>query len=270
MIFHPDVFAVHAEFGGDLKAMQALYDRPDHIDRIAKLEEENARLTQERQDSAREWRTAFDSMQQRAIAAERALAERAGGVRILQAELDWYSRTEHGTLDGIPYPHVAHVIRVMLSRLTTEPAAPDTKPATEYHDAQEVIPAYSAPEGRPSGKSDDEYRTDYEIGLDNGYALRSATTEGRQEAVAFASKRDMQRLQSRRAASVHPSRHASTDTPLYTRPAEQAVTEAMVRIRDYADKPHADRYVIRNMAEDSLKAAMEAGRQALASKGGER
>ncbi|MCO5156614.1 MAG: hypothetical protein M9945_07630 [Aquamicrobium sp.] len=45
-----------------------------------------------------------------------------------------------------------------------------------------------------------------------------------------------------------------------TRPAEQAVTEAMRRIRDYADKPHADRYVIRNMAEDALKAAIEAGR----------
>lgn len=45
-----------------------------------------------------------------------------------------------------------------------------------------------------------------------------------------------------------------------TRPSEQAVTEAMRRIRDYADKPHADRYVIRNMAEAALKAAMEAGR----------
>lgn len=32
----------------------------------------------------------------------------------------------------------------------------------------------------------------------------------------------------------------------------QAVTEVMRRIRDYADKPHADRYVIRNMAEDAL------------------
>lgn len=40
----------------------------------------------------------------------------------------------------------------------------------------------------------------------------------------------------------------------------QAVTEALERIRDYADKPHADRYVIRSMAEKALTAAQEAGR----------
>ncbi len=51
-----------------------------------------------------------------------------------------------------------------------------------------------------------------------------------------------------------------TDINGDARPSEQAVTEVLSRIRDYADKPHADRYVIRNMAEDALKAAMEAGR----------
>jgi hypothetical protein len=44
MKFHPDVLAVHAEFGGDLQSMQALYDRPDHIARIAALEAQLAEM----------------------------------------------------------------------------------------------------------------------------------------------------------------------------------------------------------------------------------
>lgn len=89
---------------------------------LAELEVENERLTRERQDSAREWRTAFDNMHQRAMTAE--TLSRTGAVKVLESELDWYSHTEHGALDGIPYKHVAHVIRVMLARLSA-PAAPE-------------------------------------------------------------------------------------------------------------------------------------------------
>lgn len=38
MKFHPDILAAHAQFGGDLPSMQAIYDRPDHVARIAALE----------------------------------------------------------------------------------------------------------------------------------------------------------------------------------------------------------------------------------------
>jgi hypothetical protein len=45
MKFHPDVLAAHAQFGGDLQSMQALYDRPDHIARIAALEAQLEHVT---------------------------------------------------------------------------------------------------------------------------------------------------------------------------------------------------------------------------------
>lgn len=54
---------------------------------IAALKAENERLAKERQDSAREWRIAFDNMHERAMAAERALAERAGGAKV--KALEW-------------------------------------------------------------------------------------------------------------------------------------------------------------------------------------
>ena len=44
MTYHPDVLAAHAEFGGDLEAMQALYDRPDHEKTITRLEREKEEL----------------------------------------------------------------------------------------------------------------------------------------------------------------------------------------------------------------------------------
>lgn len=48
MTYHPDVLAAHAEFGGDLETMQALYDRPDHLATIARLRADNERLRKER------------------------------------------------------------------------------------------------------------------------------------------------------------------------------------------------------------------------------
>lgn len=50
-MFHPDVLAAHAQFGGDLRAMQALYDRPDHLARIAALEAKLAEVTRERDEA---------------------------------------------------------------------------------------------------------------------------------------------------------------------------------------------------------------------------
>lgn len=38
MKFHPDVLAAHTEFGGELEAMKALYDRPDHLALKAAME----------------------------------------------------------------------------------------------------------------------------------------------------------------------------------------------------------------------------------------
>ncbi len=48
MNFHPDVLAAHAQFGGDLESMQALYDRPDHVAEIARLQEQVEALRKER------------------------------------------------------------------------------------------------------------------------------------------------------------------------------------------------------------------------------
>ncbi len=36
--YHPDILKAHAEFGGDLDAMQAMYDRPAHLKMIGELE----------------------------------------------------------------------------------------------------------------------------------------------------------------------------------------------------------------------------------------
>lgn len=41
---HPDVLAAHAQFGGDILSMQAMYDRPKHLARIKELEKENTKL----------------------------------------------------------------------------------------------------------------------------------------------------------------------------------------------------------------------------------
>lgn len=50
---------------------------------------------------------------------------------------------------------------------------------------QQTVPASEQAARRPSGKSPDDYRTDYEIGLDNGYALarpsEQAVTEAEHE-----------------------------------------------------------------------------------------
>lgn len=70
----------------------------------------------------------------------------AGGqaaVATLKAELDWYSRTEHGALDGIPFPHVAHVIRVMLNRIAS--ASPQSITEGEPSDAEGWRSMGSAP-----------------------------------------------------------------------------------------------------------------------------
>jgi len=40
MVIHPNVLAAHAQFGGDLRSMQAMYDRPDHLAKIKELEEQ--------------------------------------------------------------------------------------------------------------------------------------------------------------------------------------------------------------------------------------
>lgn len=53
MKFHPDVLAAHAEFGGELEAMQALYDRPDYVARIAELEAKVERLRNNLADRGR-------------------------------------------------------------------------------------------------------------------------------------------------------------------------------------------------------------------------
>jgi len=39
-VIHPDVLAAHAQFGGDLLSMQAMYDRPIHLAKIKSLEQE--------------------------------------------------------------------------------------------------------------------------------------------------------------------------------------------------------------------------------------
>ncbi len=51
MNFHPDVLAVHAQFGGDLESMQALYDRPGHVAEIARLQEQVETLRKERDEA---------------------------------------------------------------------------------------------------------------------------------------------------------------------------------------------------------------------------
>lgn len=79
--FHPDVLAVHAEFGGDLNAMQALYDRPDHLTRIAELEAENERLEIVKREAVAGWKDA-----------ERALSERAEGRQEAAAAGSYYTK----------------------------------------------------------------------------------------------------------------------------------------------------------------------------------
>ncbi len=68
--------------------------------------------------------------------------------KVLEAELEWYSKTEHGALDGIPYKHVAHVIRHMLSCIAdASSAAPQEAEAVAWrvtintHDYITPLPA---------------------------------------------------------------------------------------------------------------------------------
>lgn len=97
MTFHPDVLAVHAQFGGDLESMQALYDRPDHLATIARLSAELARARAERDRAAL---VAADEAN-RADAAEAALAERTkerDEARAERDELDFLYH-EGGTME---------------------------------------------------------------------------------------------------------------------------------------------------------------------------
>lgn len=43
-------------------------------------------------------------------------------VDFLRTELEYYGRTPHGQLDGVPFEHVASVLRIMIERLGKETA----------------------------------------------------------------------------------------------------------------------------------------------------
>lgn len=100
-------------------------------------------------------------------------------------------------------------------------------------------------------------------------ALEPAAPEGQQEPVAYVDLRILGSIAMGRDAVdctlyAKPHKAALADIPLYTRPSEQAVTEAMVEaavqaVRQYTrDTLFIDEH--RELVRTALKAAMEAGR----------
>lgn len=236
MKFHPDVLAVHAEFGGDSPAMQALYDRPDHLARIAELAAENERLTAQivkatdpvyleeklRQigitdDMADEALASTGAMKVKAldeddyeeitnaagIAMRRASRGIRGQVITVQDSFDWWVMKE--------------TERRILSALDIHPRATNTV------DAHETANVRDKPEGQQEPVATGQhvaYFDDGQFHWMSGIAPRNCE--------------------------------------LFTHPSEQAVTEAMLRsaIIAYRDTPEYDHHIaLRN----ALKAAMEAG-----------
>lgn len=115
MKFHPDVLAAHAEFGGDLQSMQALYDHPDHIARIAALEAQlsNAyRVKAECNDEA-------NAQRRRAKALEAQLAERPA------RHIGAIAHVDHGKTS------IAAAVARHLSALEATPPAPKVEVLTE-------------------------------------------------------------------------------------------------------------------------------------------
>lgn len=240
-------------------------------DAIAALQAEN----EEQRERLIQFANAFDAGY---AAAERALAERAGGVKVLrEAALMLLSEIDAaGDINSIV--GASNPLRKALHALTTEPAAPEGRQDNEPR-------AYivHAPEDDYYGTGPDrlQFHPLAQHDMDNGYrqiplygrpalelsgntgelidkkaeAIRGDTTSDDAPWATLSEDRKIGwRGDAERALAVV-KEHLTA-----RRPSEQAVTEAMRRIRDYADKPHADRYVIRNMAEYAIKAAMEAGR----------
>lgn len=141
MTYHPDVLAAHAEFGGDLEAMQALYDRPDHISRIAELAAENARMRKD----LHSYEMTMKAIEE-ADRIERSEAlSRTGAVKVNREELAQSVVNlicddvlpAYG-VDGEIARQDPELFSAALSAL--EPAAPEGEQAAEYHDAAEAKP----------------------------------------------------------------------------------------------------------------------------------
>lgn len=253
MKFHPDVLAAHAEFGGDLNAMQALYDRPVNLARIAELEAENVRKA--------------ECIQQclEIIAARDEALSRTGAVKVDDAarrkiEL-WFFRDMNDdqrlmlfSIFGMPvneigktHGHQRKALRRILSAL--EPAAPEGQ----------------QPEPSIAQKEFDEILAESKGGTAR---LFDGTfgPEGQQEPVAWLSNHGIKLLSeggTMRAIVQASPDEGEWNIPVYTRPSEQAVTEAMVEAAEHMMTAHYERPLKAwelTALHESLKAAMEAGR----------
>lgn len=213
-----------------------------HAD-YAELEAEVERLTKER-----------NYWQARAIDAERALAERAGGVKVLpdeptEAILDAIVQDTRACLS---YEDARGIYDAILSALTTEPAAPEgRKEAVAWPEPKVTNPDIANPTGVPY--------------LD---CLIHRLLDAQQDINLAANERMDQSLCD--ASSLIDEVETCIRRLAATRPTEQAVTDAMVEAAAIAisggRKDLWDgfdlfkRASFRTRALHALKAAMEAGR----------
>jgi len=288
MKYHPDVLAAHTEFGGDLQAMQALYDRPDHTARIATLEAQLAELAAENErlkQEAAEWEVIARAK------SEEALTHR----REAEAMMSALART--GEVKALPRPDIISMsggaICLEYGDYDLRDAAydwleahwagdelEDHPRATTSVDAHKTANVSNKPEIGQCGNCG---TPDWEKGdmptCDDSYCTfpywEATKPEGQQEPVAWegywpgaGSINSVTKYTRNTLVAIRWEDDGANVTPLYARPSEQAVTEAMVEAACRAhwpgdwpgDRPGNILAARRHDMRAALKAAMEAGR----------